>query len=511
MFLGGYMGINSFNSTTASLLAKQAMATNAAAQAASEQSLQNVETQEHAEGIEAGSQGIGEDSTSTVTEGAVHRSSGEGEGSGSGGQGGQSQQQSGQQNSQQTQQGVQQKNGLPPLQVGTKTVQGTAQQANAKEVASAILSKTGATATDIEGVQVRSTQQNVQEIKLDFSRPNIEMPERTFTTAELMMEMIRLGTESFEQGVKTQSESIKTRTQTRLLNIKEQAKEMQEYYNKVRQSNKSPIVAFFEGLGKLFSGDIEGAKESFNTAWENGKSLLISLVVGVAALALTALTGGGAGPLMIGVLALVIGTVFTDPGLMTELVKACGVDTSSEFGKKLVNALCITASVVSMVLSFGSNPSGFVKGFGSGMAKLAKQFAQNANKSITFAIKEAVNSAKSVISTAIAQAQDKIAQQGAKLSARAQKMADASSVAIQAGGGAAQTAIGVETGIRTAEGMEARARATELQISLDNQRIDEEKSNDITSMLMEQYRAMIETFMNIMSSLNASTINAARA
>ncbi|MDE7468703.1 MAG: hypothetical protein K2M30_00265, partial [Desulfovibrionaceae bacterium] len=99
----------------------------------------------------------------------------------------------------------------------------------------------------------------------------------------------------------------------------------------------------------------------------------------------------------------------------------------------------------------------------------------------------------------------------AKLSARAQKVADASSVAIQAGGGAAQTAIGVETGIRTAEGMQARARAAELQINLDNQRVDEEKSNDITNMLMEQYRAMIETFVNIMSSLNASTINAARA
>ena len=508
-FLGGYMGINSFSNTTANILAKQAMATNAAAQAASEQSTQEIK--EGAEGIETGSQNVGEDSSATLTEGAVHRSSDEGESSGNGGQGKQSQNQSGQQNSQQGQQNVQGKQGnLPPLQIGKTAVQNTA-QTTVKEVATAILSKTDATAIDIAGVQVRSTQQTTQEITLDFSRPNIEQPARTFTTAELMMEMIRLGTESFEQGVKTQSESIKTRTQNRLLNIKEQAKEMQDYYHKVRQSNKSPIVAFFEGLGKLFSGDIQGAQEAFNTAWENGKSLLISLVGGVAALALTALTGGGAAALMIGVLALVIGTVFSDPGLMTEIVKSCGVDTSSEFGKSLVNGLCIAATVISMVLSFGSNPSGFMKGFGSGMAKLAKQFAQNANKSVMFALKETAKSAKSVISTAISQAQDKIAQQGAKLSARAQKVADASSVAIQAGGGAAQTAIGVETGIRTAEGMQARARAAELQINLDNQRVDEEKSNDITNMLMEQYRAMIETFVNIMSSLNASTINAARA
>lgn len=504
------MGINGFSNTTANILANQAMANNAATQSVSEQSTQQLETNENIENTESGAQAGAEDSTSTATEGAVHRSSGQGEGSGQGGQSGE-----GQHSQEQQRQGLQEgiegrKSTLPPLQIGGKSVQSTS-TSNVHETAATMLSKAEATSTDIEGVRTASIQTRSQELTLDFSRPNIEMPEKTFTTAELMMEMIRLGTESFEQGVKTQSEAIKTRTQNRMMNIQQQAKEMQEYYGKVRQSNKSPIVAFFEGLGKLFQGDIEGAQQSFNTAWENGKSLLISVVVGIAALALTALTGGGAAALMVGVLALVIGTVMTDPGLMTEFVKACGVDASSEFGKSLVNGLCIAASVISMVLSFGSNPSGFVKGFGSGMAKLAKNFAQNAGKGIGTAAKETLKGAKSTISDAIAKAQQKIAEQGAKLSANAQKIADASSVAIQAGGGAAQTAIGVETGIRTAEGMQAKARATELQINLDNQKIDEDKSNAITSMLMEQYRQMIETFMSVMSSVNASTINAARA
>lgn len=509
------MGINGFGNNTANIMAQQQVLNNVATQAAAEQNTQVAEQKEGSEGIEAGAQGVPEEGTATATEGAVHGSSEQEGGSGQGGQGGQSQEQGGQQQGNQqgsqTQQGVQgQKGALPQIQTGNKTGQ-VANNADVKEVASAMLSKADATSTDIEGVKTTGTQQTPKNITLDFSRPNIEMPEKAFSTAELMMEMIRLGTESFEQGVNSQSEAIKTRTQTRLLDIKEKATEMQEYYNKVRQSNKSPIIAFFEGLGKLFRGDIEGAKDSFKTAWENGKNMLISLVVGIAALALTALTGGGAAPLLIGVMALVIGTVFTDPGLMKELVSAMGVDANSEFGKKLVNALCIVATVVSMVMSFGSNPSALMKGIGKGFAKLIKDLGKNVGKGFKDATKNAMKNVKSNITDAIADAQKKISEQGAKLSARAQKLADGSSAAIQAGGGAAQTALGVEQGIKTAQGMEARARAQELQIRLDNQQVDEEKSNNITSMLMDQYREMMDTLIGAVSSLNASIVNAARA
>ena len=413
-----------------------------------------------------------EGGSATLTEDAVRERS-NGEGGNKGEQGEQSQN-----NSAQSDAGFQ------------KNVQNTGKAARVSTtqgVDSVALTKSStATASDVKGV----AEYSFREVKSEG--PVLAEPVTKYSSSELLSIMLKSNIDATNYRIANQQEMTKTQTLDRKAAIKEKAEKMLEYFDqkaKEAARRKNPFLRFFQGLFNVIKGAITGNTDLIKKGSEAMKDSIVGVLEGIAkivtliaSVVATVVTGGGAAPLILAAAAFILGDVLGDSKVMGKLLELFGVDANSDFGKKLLQGLCMGLQALSAVLSLGSSGVGAIKNVAKSIGSGIKNTLKTATKSVLDGFKKTAQTRMELVSGAVTTATE-----------------------------IASTTQNVINGVESYKAELSRADAEKIKLLLERDNINRDNINEMTEMMMEQYAAMIQTFMEAMSSLNASMVTAARA
>ncbi|MGL4721794.1 MAG: hypothetical protein ACRCV3_00645 [Desulfovibrionaceae bacterium] len=452
------------------------------------------------------SEGVQEgDASSTVTKDAVQGKNSDSQGQGDGGK------HPSEQNSSE----------IKDAKTAKSNTASTAQRSSTTSGTEINLEKTASTQTDVDGVlsaPISKTQKEGEPIFVDFAQPTLPAPTR-FTSAELVIAMIKLGADSVDQSLKAQQGSIESTQIARLQDLQIKAQMMQDYY-KNSPPTKSGFKMIFEGIAALFKGNLQEAGELLKRGFEASGAQIASIVMTVISIALAVASFGGASALVVLSCAALVTSFLSDPALMKDIVDLCTDGGSSDLKgfldefTKAMQGITMALQVITMVMSLGTSAGALVSKVVTKIAaKTAKVATKAASKTSSFAAKNTLDLAQKMSKNMSKFVSKNLgdSKKVDKTMSTFAKVSTTSAEVVSTTAGVTSSVMTAVTTAKTAEHQAFQAEVDRFDIYLDSHKIDGEKQDALTEQIMDRYRAMLETLMQSVASLNSAMVSAAKA